>query len=203
MYKNNLPSFKVLDTESSHGRYSKQAKEISFEDLVKFHGHACDGLYRGVYALSVALGDLFRGAIIDRTDLRSISRNSPCLGDAASYLTGTRVRFGTQDVREQAGVWYIVQRISTGETVEVKEDPGFFNKEILQAESDLNSANSDELPQKLNALKALQDEWIEKTLLKTRPEEHYHSTRIEYKWIEVPYTNKGIRTDIIFKNVIE
>ena len=30
--------------------------------------------------------------------MRSISRNSPCLGDAASYLTGTRVRFGTQDV---------------------------------------------------------------------------------------------------------
>lgn len=203
MYENNMPSFKVLDTESSHGRYSKSTKDIGFEDLVKFHGHACDGLYRGAYALSVALKSLFSDDIIDRTDLRAISRNSPCLGDAASYLTGARVRFGTQDVRNQEGVWYIVQRISTGETVEVKEEAGFFNKDIIELESSLSLAQADELPGKLDNLKALQDDWVSNVLLKTRPEEHYHSSRIEYSWKEVPYANKGIRTDIIFKDVIQ
>ena len=203
MYENNMPSFKVLDTESSHGRYSKSTKDIGFEDLVKFHGHACDGLYRGAYALSVALKSLFSDYIVDRTDLRAISRNSPCLGDAASYLTGARVRFGTQDVRNQEGVWYIVQRISTGETVEVKEEAGFFNKDIIELESSLSLAQADELPGKLDNLKALQDDWVSNVLLKTRPEEHYHSSRIEYSWKEVPYANKGIRTDIIFKDVIQ
>ena len=42
MGEENIPIFHVLDTESSHGRYSKSSKEIKFDDLVKFHGHACD-----------------------------------------------------------------------------------------------------------------------------------------------------------------
>ena len=100
-----MPEFKVIDTESSHGRYSDRTKIITFVDLIKFHGHGCDGLFRGMYAMYVGLSSLFPNGIIDRTDLRVISRNSPCLGDVASYLTGGRVRFGTQDVRNIPGVW--------------------------------------------------------------------------------------------------
>jgi formylmethanofuran dehydrogenase subunit E len=202
MTDKNLPVFKVLDTESSHGRYSQSTKEITFHDLVKFHGHACDGLYRGTYALSVAFKVLFPDEVIDRTDLRAISRNSPCLGDAASYLTGARVRFGTQDVMSENGVWYILQRISTGETVRVTEDSGFFPAEISELEASLFSTAKEELPEKLDRLKSLQDNWVKNTLLKTKPEEHYQARIIEHKWGEVPYANKGIRTDIIFKDVI-
>ena len=202
MTEKNLPVFRVLDTESSHGRYSQSTKEITFDDLVKFHGHACDGLYRGTYALSVAFKILFPSGVIDRTDLRAISRNSPCLGDAASYLTGARVRFGTQDVMSEPGVWYILQRISTEKAVEVTEDSGFFPAEISYAEASLISAIKEELPGKLDRLKSLQENWVKNTLLKTRPEDHYHARKIEHKWREVPYSNKGIRTDIIFKDVI-
>jgi formylmethanofuran dehydrogenase subunit E len=202
MTEKNIPVFTVLDTESSHGRYSQSIKEITFDDLVKFHGHACDGLYRGTYALSVAFKTLFPNGVIDRTDLRAISHNSPCLGDAASYLTGARVRFGTQDVLNDPGVWYILQKISTGESIEVTEDNGFFPAEIANAEASLISASREELPEKLDRLKSLQDNWVKNTLLKTRPEDHYHVRKIEYKWREVPYSNKGIRTDIIFKDVI-
>lgn len=202
MEENNIPVFHVLDTESSHGRYSKSTKEIKFEDIVKFHGHACDGLYRGVYALSVGLGILFPDGVVDRTDVRAISRNSPCLGDAASYLTGARVRFGTQDVAPQQGVWYIIQKISSGETVEVKEEPGFFPEEISEAEASLNSASGENISAALDRLKALQDNWINNTLLKTRPGDHYFAEKIDYKWNDVSYSNKGIRTDVIFKNVI-
>ena len=202
MTEMNIPVFTVLDTESSHGRYSLSTKEITFDDLVKFHGHACDGLYRGTYALSVAFKILFHGGVIDRTDLRAISRNSPCLGDAGSYLTGARVRFGTQDVMSEQGVWYILQRISTGEAVKVTEDRGFFPAEISDAEALLVTATREELPGKLDHLKSLQDNWVKNTLLKTKPEDHYHAREIEYKWKEVPYSNRGIRTDIIFKDVI-
>ena len=194
--------FRVLDTESSHGRYSKEYKEIRFNDLVKFHGHACDGLYRGSYALSVALHDLFPEGIVDRTDLRVVSRNSPCLGDAATYLTGARVRFGTQDVSGRSGVWYIVQKISTGETIRVSEDDNFFPGEISDMEASLSSLTGSKLSEKLTLLKKMQDDWIQSVLLKTEPDDHYHAKRIEYEWREVPYSNKGIRSDIIFKNVI-
>lgn len=202
MVENNLPVFLVLDSESSHGRYSRSAKEITFEDMVKFHGHPCDGLYRGVYALSVGLNLLFPTGVIDRTDLRAKSRNSPCLGDAATYLTGARVRFGTQDVMPQPGVWYIIQKISTGETVEVREEAGFFPDDIVKTESSLSTLSGKELSARLDYLKSLQDNWVKNTLLKTHPTEHYLAKKIDYKWTEVPYANKGIRTDIIFKDVI-
>jgi hypothetical protein len=103
-----LPVFLVRDTLSSHGRYALEAKKITGLDLVRFHGHACDGLFRGMYALSVAVPLLFSGGVIDRTDLRVMSRNSPCLGDVASYLSGGRIRFGTQDVDSSSGVWFIL-----------------------------------------------------------------------------------------------
>ena len=194
--------FRVLDTESSHGRYSKEYKEIRFSDLVKFHGHACDGLYRGSYALTVALHDLFPDGIVDRTDLRVVSRNSPCLGDAATYLTGARVRFGTQDIRNRSGVWYIVQKISTGETVSVSEDEKFFPQEIADVEASLSSLNGIKLSKQLTLLKNMQDSWVQSVLLTTEPDDHYHAKRIEYEWKEVQYNNKGIRSDIIFKDVI-
>src|SRR5665811_1458083 len=39
-----LPSFEVLDTQSSLGPYAKEAKLIGLKDLIKMHGHPCDGL---------------------------------------------------------------------------------------------------------------------------------------------------------------
>ena len=202
MGEENIPIFHVLDTESSHGRYSKSSKEIKFDDLVKFHGHACDGLYRGSYALAVAFAELFPNGTIDRTDLRVISRNSPCLGDAVTYLTGGRIRFGTQDVENMPGVWYIIQRIATGEAVSVSEDEGFFPEEISKIEASLPELSGDILSEKLDKLKEMQDTWIRKVLLNSKPTEHYHVKRVKYTWKEVQYSNKGIRTDIIFKDVM-
>ncbi|MGC8561746.1 MAG: formylmethanofuran dehydrogenase subunit E family protein [Thermoplasmata archaeon] len=194
--------FRVLDTESSHGRYSREYKEIRFEDIVKFHGHACDGLYRGTYALFVALNELYPDGILDRTDLRAVSRNSPCLGDAVTYLTGARVRFGTQDVENKPGVWYIIQKISSGETVSVTEDAGFFPEAISRIEASLSTLPDDQLSKQLDKLKKMQDEWIKTVLLKTKPGDHYHVNRIDFTWKDVQYNNKGTRTDVIFKNVI-
>jgi formylmethanofuran dehydrogenase subunit E len=198
----NVPTFKVLDTESSHGRYSREYKQIRFEDMVKFHGHACDGLYRGTYALSVALRMFFPDGIVDRTDLRVVSRNSPCLGDAASYLTGARVRFGTQDVMNEPGVWYILQKISTLEAVYVYEENGFFPEEISKIENSLSQLSRDQLPDRLTELKEKQDSWVRNILLFTMPEEHYFAKKLDYKWVDVPYTNRGVRSDILYKDVI-
>ncbi|SHL08099.1 formylmethanofuran dehydrogenase subunit E family protein [Alicyclobacillus tolerans] len=196
-----LPVFRVRDTESSHGRYAKGIKQIHGIDLVRFHGHPCDGLFRGMYAMSLALQSIFPDGVVDRTDLRFLSRNSPCLGDVGAYLTGGRVRFGTQDVLNRPGVWYIVQRISTGQTVEVTEQEGFFSKEIMDLESRLPTLSGDEQAQGVSELKQMQDEWLNTHLFPSRPEEHYTVREIEWDWLDVPYDNKGKRTDVLYKNV--
>jgi hypothetical protein len=99
-------------------------------------------------------------------------------------------------------VWYIVQKISTGETVSVSEDENFFPQEISGVEASLSSMTGSKLSESLTILKNMQDSWVQSVLLKTKPDEHYHAKRIGYEWNEVPYSNKGIRSDIMFKNVI-
>ena len=197
-----LPEFWVLDSESSHGRYADKAKLILGIDLIRFHGHACDGLFRGMYAMSQAVKMLFADGIIDRTDLQFTSRNSPCLGDVGAYLTGGRVRFGTQDVMARPGVWYLVRRISTGQTVEVVEEDDFFPQAIMDKEVQLATLqDGNDKMQAVTALKAMQEQWIADILLKSRPEDHYFAKEVDVDFAEVPYANKGMRTDIMYKQV--
>ena len=120
-----LPQFEVLDSRSPQGRLDNKPKTVTMDDLVRFHGHACDGLVRGAYAMRALADVALPGKPFDRTDLRIVSKNSPCLGDVAAYLTGARVRYGTHRLDDSLGVGFIVQVISTGETWEVREEPGF------------------------------------------------------------------------------
>ena len=196
-----LPTFSVRDTESSHGRYARETKTILVKDLVKFHGHACDGLFRGGFALALALDALFPEGIVDRTDLRVLSRNSPCLGDVAAYLTGGRVRFNTQDVRNEPGVWFVVQRITTGETVRVTENPDVYPAHLTAEEGRL-VATGTATPTALDALQAAQWDWVRTVLLTTPPETLYTVTPISNGvWEPVPYAHAGRRTDILFRDI--
>jgi formylmethanofuran dehydrogenase subunit E len=90
-----LPRFEVVDTRSAQGRLDPRPKQVTVRDLILFHGHACDGLLRGAYALRALADAAFPGRPFDRTDLMVVSKNSPCLGDVAAFLTGGRARFGT------------------------------------------------------------------------------------------------------------
>ncbi len=197
-----LPIFSVRDTESSHGRYANDVKWITVKDLVKFHGHACDGLFRGAFALSVAFTVLFDDEPIDRTDLRVISRNSPCLGDVAAYLSGGRIRFNTQDVRDEPpGVWYIIQRISHDRTVRVSEDPELYPASLQKMESQLIS-HADADPEHIDRLREAQWQWVQRVLFTKPPEASYHLEVLnETAWQDVPYGHRGLRTDVLFKNV--
>jgi len=196
-----LPSFEVRDTESSHGRYAEGTKTITCKDLVKFHGHACDGLFRGALALSRGLAVLFPDGVIDRTDLRVLSRNSPCLGDVAAYLTGGRVRFGTQDVRDEPGVWFVVQRISSGRTVRVAELAGVY-PEVLAAQEAGMVAERQASPAAVDALREAQWAWVRDVLLRGSPEAMYPVLELKPEpWGPVPYARVGPRTDILFKCV--
>lgn len=128
------PTFEVLDTESSLGPYAAKTKTITLKDLVKMHGHACDGLVTAACALALGLKELYPDGVIDRTDTGCISNNSPCYGDAAAYVTGGRIRFGTQKIDPRLGNEFILYRFSAGRAVRVYLRPGVFPAEIVALE---------------------------------------------------------------------
>ncbi len=80
------------------------------------------------------------------------------LGDVAAYLSGGRIRFGTQDVDGSTGVWFILQRVSTGQAVKVTEDPGFFPPGIGEMEGQLPKLSGADLSRAVTALQERQDQ---------------------------------------------
>lgn len=129
----NLP-VRVLDTDSALGRYSLAPKEIGLQDIVRFHGHLCDGLVIAYVEIRVALGRLFPDGIVDRTDLRAVTKNGPCWVDTVMFMTGARINFQTLRVDNAIGDGFIVQRISTGEAYEVRLKPGVFPENLAALE---------------------------------------------------------------------
>jgi formylmethanofuran dehydrogenase subunit E len=117
------PSMEVLDTNFSKGSLNNK-QTITLNDVVKFHGHLCDGLVVGFLGAKEALYKLYPDGLIDRTNTRIISKSSPCLTDVAIYLTGGRYQFNTFFVSDSINYIYIIQRISDGKAFGVKLKPG-------------------------------------------------------------------------------
>ena len=198
-----LPSFEVVDTRSAQGRLDPRPKTVSIADLVLFHGHACDGLLRGAYAFR-ALGDVaFPGAPFDRSDLDVVSKNSPCLGDIAAYLTGGRARFGTHRLDNDLGVGFVIRVHSTGETWEVREEPGFFPPLIAAWEAALlddtltttGTISDDDKAELIAVNEAVQWNWVRTALLPSRPADHYRARRLDDAELPEPI-HTARRTDV-------
>jgi formylmethanofuran dehydrogenase subunit E len=193
---------KVLDTESALGRYSVKTKEIGLKDLVKFHGHLCDGLVISYIELKEVLKLLFPDGVIDRTDLRAVSKNGPCWVDAVMYLTGARINFKTLRIDNSIGDGFIVQRISTGEAYSVHLKEGVFPKEMAELEGKIKKTRFAGNPVKaedINRLEKMAEELIRK-LLNTPPSELLEIRKLEnYQF--VPIDLFGERTDVLNKNM--
>lgn len=193
-----LPSFEVIDTRSAQGRLDPRPKTVTVGDLVLFHGHACDGLLRWVWAMR-ALGDAaFPDQPFDRSDLAVVSKNSPCLGDVAAYLSGGRARFGTHRLDDSLGVGFVLQRVSSGEVWEVREQSGFFPPLIAAWEAellrdDLDPAAKAEL---LAVHEAAQWDWVRSALLPSAPGEHYRAQRLD-RFDLPPALLEARRTDTV------
>jgi formylmethanofuran dehydrogenase subunit E len=126
---------RVLDTDSALGRYSLQRKELGLKDLSRVHGHMCDGLVISFVEIKAALERLFPDGIVDRTDLRAVSKNGSCWVDAVAMITGARINFQTLRIDNAIGDGFIIQRISTGEAYEVRLKPGVFPAEQARLEA--------------------------------------------------------------------
>jgi formylmethanofuran dehydrogenase subunit E len=168
--KNNI-TIKVRDTDSALGRYNAKGnyKEIKLEDVVKFHGHMCDGVVFAFLQISVALNKLFPDGIVDRTDLVGVAKNSPCLVDALAYLTGAKINFQTLRIDGSVGGGHIVQKVSTKEAYHVAIAHKYHPTALKKAEKIIkNKIKNKEkvLPQEIDKAEKLADDFI-KILLNT------------------------------------
>ncbi|MEO9894399.1 acetolactate decarboxylase [Aurantibacter sp.] len=190
---------RVNDTDFSKGRLGN-IQNIEIDDLVKFHGHLCDGLVVGHLALRQALNELYLDGIYDRTNTRIVSKASPCLTDAAIYTTGGRYQFNTFYVSDAMDELFRVQRIDTKKTVGVSMKKGLKPKEIdalgtLAVEGKLPACDIDKL-------KIMEDQFTD-ILLTTNPKNNFTVTELyDFKWNPV-LKNDYIKTDILNKNKLK
>lgn len=88
------PVFEILATRGTQGRYYPYTYAISVKDLVKFHGHDCEGLSHAAACCRVAFDVLFPEGFIDRSVIVAVTGTSPCYSDVVAYLTGCRIQYG-------------------------------------------------------------------------------------------------------------
>jgi acetolactate decarboxylase len=188
-------SFTTIDTDFSKGRLTHQ-QTISIDDLEKFHGHLCDGLVVGALAMHQALNELYPNQPIDRTNIRIVSKPSPCLTDVAIYLTGGRYQFNTFYVDTTFNGLYIVQRIDNNQVVSVSLNKGVKPNAI---DSLGNLATQQKLlPCDIDLLKKLEDEFTIQ-LYKSVPSKIFTVKKID-NFIWQPNTkNNYTKTDILNK----
>lgn len=192
----NMLKFKTNDTDFSKGRLGFR-QEVDLNDLVKFHGHLCDGLVVGAMGLNEALEALFPDGVIDRTDLRIVSKSSPCLTDVAVYLTGARYQFGTFYVDDTIDGLYVVQKISDGSTCQVNLKIGV--KPAIIDEMGKLAVNLELSGCELDELKSKEDDFTD-FLLKADAKEIFQITVVDnFKWNPI-LKGDFTKTDILNKN---
>jgi len=179
---------RTLDTESSLGPLSRTPQEVTLGDLVRFHGHPCDGLVAAAEGITLGLKALFPEGVVDRTDLFAATNASPCYSDAAAYLTGARTIYGTLVIDKALGDEWILLRRSTGRAVRVALKPGVKPADLPALEKKLRAAGC--APALITEVQAVQLRFIQK-LLNSSPEALYEVSPMA----TFPYAMSGARPD--------
>lgn len=189
-------SFITIDTDFSKGRLTHK-QTINLSDLEKLHGHLCDGLVVGALAIQQAMEELYPNQLIDRTNLRIVSKPSPCLTDVAFYLTGGRYQFNTFYVDTTFKGLYIIQRIDNNKTVSVSLNNGVKPSAIdslgtMAANQQLSSCGID-------SLRTIENDFIN-YLYKVTPDKIFTVTTLDnFTW--QPVFKNFSKTDILNKNI--
>ncbi|ACN13288.1 hypothetical protein HRM2_01660 [Desulforapulum autotrophicum HRM2] len=111
-----LPEFESIFTEGTAGQYFKYTLKFGMKDIIRFHGHSCEALYYTAAICRLICDQMFPDGVVDRTILRGIVGQSPCIADSMAYITGGRLQFGTLSMDPSLGHAVVIQRIDTGET---------------------------------------------------------------------------------------
>ncbi|MBU1137740.1 MAG: formylmethanofuran dehydrogenase subunit E family protein [Proteobacteria bacterium] len=89
------PVFEILATKGTQGRYYERTYAVTIKDIIKWHGHDCEGITHVANCAKIAFDILFPDGIIDRSVLKAISGTGPCWSDGVAFLTGARLQYGT------------------------------------------------------------------------------------------------------------
>ena len=200
-YSKNNSIIKVLDTNSSLGRYSNQTKDILLQDLAKIHGHLCDGLVITYLELKLGFEKLFPDGVVDRTDLRVITKNGPCWVDASMFLTGARINFKTLSIDNSLINAIIIQKISTGEAYRISLKEGVFPSELEELEAEIKITRIEGRQVTDKAIKRVEflANNLSKKLLNSPVEKLLDVEKLEnYEYKQNIQT--GIRTDVLNKS---
>jgi len=192
------PVFQVRDTESSLGPYADLHKIITMKDIVKMHGHACDGLVTAACAMKAGLAVLYPDGVIDRTDTGCITKNSPCYGDVAAYLTGGRIRFGTQKIDPTLGDEFILYRFSTGQAVKISLQAGVFPPELAALERKIRAG--DFTDEDMRACQQIGWDYARDLLQRPLAGSFELQVLPDMTWTPDQYEHLGERGDVMNKN---
>ncbi|MBW1707264.1 MAG: hypothetical protein JRJ86_19240 [Deltaproteobacteria bacterium] len=88
------PVFQILATRGTQGRYYPYTYAVTLKDIIKWHGHDCEGITHVACCCKTAFNILFPDGIIDRSVLSGITGHSPCWSDGVAFLTGARIQYG-------------------------------------------------------------------------------------------------------------
>jgi len=193
---------RVRDTDNALGRYSLKSKQIGLKDLARIHGHLCDGLAISFVEIKAVLALLFPDGVVDRTDLRAISKNSPCGVDAVSFMTGTRINFQTLSIDASVGGGFIIQRISTGEAYQVSLKAGVIPEEQHKLEAHIRALRAKGQPvsaAEVDKVERLANALSQKVLA-TKPAQLVNVRKLsDFQFVSM--TMGGSRGDIINKDM--
>ncbi len=87
------PVFEILATKGTQGRYYQRTYAVTIKDIIKWHGHDCEGITHVANSCKLALNILFPDGIIDRSVIKAISGTGPCWSDGVAFLTGARLQY--------------------------------------------------------------------------------------------------------------
>lgn len=193
---------RVRDTDSALGRYALKTKEIGLKDLARMHGHLCDGLVIAFVEIKAVFERLFPDGIVDRADLRAVSKNGPCWVDTVAFMTGARINFQTLRIDNAVGDGFIIQKISSGQTYQVSLKLGVFPAKQAELEAHIRAARAEGKPvtaAEIDEVERMADQLSQKmlttspsALLDLRPLTNYRF---------VPMDLFGRRGDIINKDM--
>ncbi|RPI47716.1 MAG: hypothetical protein EHM59_03320 [Betaproteobacteria bacterium] len=221
------PVFEILATRGTQGRYYPYTYAVTLKDIIKWHGHDCEGLVHAANAAKVAFGILFPDGIVDRSVLWGITGESPCFSDAIAFLTGARVQYGNLGFfrDKRYGHAIVLYREDTGVAVLATWKKGIDNipgetpmlpgaitwkpksdvKEMLALKQVVKDAGGEPTPYQVDLMRYQQ--WVHVNDILSHPlDESYQAKVIEnFKWEEWIDPGKTMakphkRTDIRLKN---
>lgn len=221
------PVFEILATRGTQGRYYPYTYAVTLKDIIKAHGHDCEGLVHAANSAKLAFNILFPDGIIDRSVLWGISGESPCWSDATAYLTGARVQYGNLGFfkdrsyghamilyREDTGVavlatWKTGINNIPGEPVvlseSIKWQPQITMKDVEALKAAVKQAGGEPTPYQVDQMRYQQ--WVHVNDILSRPLEDSYQAKVidNFRWQDWIDPGKTVakthpRSDVRLKN---